>query len=203
MKKIFKILSIIALYCIALLLDGCMGNPCNCPEINFDFTDYKGFISAIPNPEINTTEDQFLEIVMSIDSFQFIVNAAKCQPSFGLMTPAYGCSCVTDGFRGDKFPIIAMDVFANRSFKNNLVAESNLNHIFEIEAFDIDRRRNYQIINDVHEFLRIRDPDENFRIRTSEIPDSIGLDTPYTFEFVATRSDGTTFSVTTEEVRWY
>lgn len=199
----FKIAIILIFYSLALVWDGCsITDPCECPQINFEFIDYKGFDIAVNNTEIDTIVSRSFEILLTADSVHFI---AQCNPNglgLGLLTPAYGCSCLPEGFRGDKFPILAIDIFANHPYKEELIAESNLNHIFEINAIDEFGNQTIQTINEVNRFPLINETGGQLFIRTEEAPDSTGMDIPYTFEVVITKSNGEILRMMTDEVRW-
>lgn len=204
MKMKFKIMTVLALYGMVLVWDGCSSlvTDCNCPEINLEFTDYKGFEVAINNPEIeiDSVNTPSFEILLTVDSVFLI--AQHVSSGFGLLSPAYGCSCLGEGFRGDKFPVVAIDVFSDHPFKSDYIPETNLNHIFEIDAFDNTGQPAFQIINEVNQFPRLANEGGRLHLRTNETPDSIGTDISYRFDVVITKSDGTILTVTTEEVRW-
>lgn len=200
--KSLKIFTILSLYGFALFLEACISTNCSCPEIEFEFIDYAGFEVSFLAPEIDTNTNRVLEIELLADSIHFVVQNCRPANTLGLITTAYGCSCLPEGFRGDKFPILAIDIFANRPFKTGYQTRTNLNHIFEIVAPDEFGNPVFQIINEVNQFPRVFNFAERLTFRTEEIPDSTGMDVPYTFEIVVTRSDGSVLTVTTGEVRW-
>lgn len=202
MKKFSRVFAILSLYGLILFLDACVTTNCNCPEIQFEFQDYAGFNVGFLTTEIDSLSSRTLEIELVADSVHLIAQNCKTNYSLGLISKAYGCSCLPDGFRGDKFPIVAIDVYANRPFKSDYQTRTNLNHIFEVMARNNFGDIDFQIINDVNEFPNVLDFSERLSLRTMAVPDSTGLDHPYTFEIVITRNDGSIKTVVTEEVRW-
>ena len=201
--KLQKILVLFMAYGLLLMWDGCsVDDPCNCPEITLEFSDYKDFEIATNNTQIDTNSSRLFEIMLTPDSVHLI--AQQCSTSTGLISKAYGCSCATAGFRGDKFPILAIDIFANHPFKDELIAESNVNHLFEMNALDEFGQEVFQIIDNINRFphvSRFGEPGQLI-LRTEESPDSTGMNTPYTFEVVVTKSNGAILTMTTGEITW-
>ncbi len=176
-----KISFLLALYVLLHIIEACnpWGNNCNCPNVEFPFIDYKKINVATNDPNAGTS----FQITIYPDS-TFLV--AQACPRFSLSTAAYGCDCIGEGDSGDKFPPMAMDVFADRDFNDTLPAGASLRSVFWGQTLgDLVAPLSYE----GYRPEPFRREGNAYSIRTDQRPNQLGEPYHFTIQWVKSNSD--------------
>jgi hypothetical protein len=182
-----KVSFLLAMYALLHLAEAC--NPyCDCPNVEFPYIDYKNINVATNDPNAGSP----FAITIYPDSIFLVAQAA---PQFSLFSSAYGCKCISEGGKGDKFPPMAMDVFADRDFNDTLPAGASLRAIFFGQTQgDIVTHLDKNGFRP--EPFRLEG--NAYVIRTDQRPNQLGE--PYHFTIQWVKSNGDTLVAETEEV---
>ena len=192
-KPTAKIAFLFGLYIVLHYVAACSCKDCNCPNV-LPFFDYGALKITTNNPAV----DQVLKIDIRLDSLFFLVETSRRRGS-GFITSATAgcdvCDCDFNGSGGDKFPIVSIDVFANRDFSDQLPQDSSLISLFEVNWVDIATDAPRTVYGPL--FGRF---DRPTRLTTASLPQN--LDQPFLFTIRIIKSDGTTITAQTGEVRF-
>ncbi len=110
-----KVGIILLSYFALMTLDSCIG--CNCgDEEVIEFAEFHKLNVFTNSQNIPVNADLPLFIAMQPDSIEFIADARWNLPSLGLVTPAYGCSCIESGYGGLKYPIESIELTADKNW---------------------------------------------------------------------------------------
>ncbi len=115
----------VLLFCIGLaFFEACIGTSCDCPNTLPFFNFEKLKVETIHQ----NTFGEPLRLALTADSVIFL---AKCQSKWPNFTPsAFGCSCLENGDRGPKIPILGFNIIADQDFNDSLPAGVSLNSLF-------------------------------------------------------------------------
>ncbi len=184
-----KIAFLFGLYIVLHFVAAC--DPiCSCPNVEFPFFDYRALKAKTNNP----ITDNALKIDISLDSVSFLVEAAM-QRGSGFITSASACDCDFNGNSGDKFPVVALDVFADRNFNSLLPQDSSLISLFEINGVNISTDAPTNISGPL--FGQFGRP---VRLSTSSQPEDPSQ--PYVFTVRVIKSNMDTVSIQTDTIRF-
>ena len=189
-KPATKITFLFGLYIMLHFVAASCDPDCNCANVEFPFFDYRALQVKTNNP----ATDKVLKIDISLDSIFFLAEASPRRGS-GFITSAAACDCLGNGDRGDKFPIVSIDVFANQDFSDQLPQDSSLISLFEVNWVDIATDAPRTVYGPL--FGRFDHPT---RLTTASLPQN--MEQPFLFTIRIIKSDGTTITAQTGEVRF-
>ncbi len=179
--------------CGATVVDSCGNN--GCPTVEFPFFDYED-VSLMENDlSLALTEALFLSI------YPNGIEYVACQlpkRRIGLLNAAYACSCLGDGFQGDKFPISSINIYADKPFQEGGQATDALNAFFSVVAEDENGTKTLPL-NEVNADNTIRMLN-HITIQSSTRPDDTSG--PYVLTIELLKSDGTLLKVNTQPITW-
>lgn len=187
-----KIASLFGLYIVLHFVAACMRNGnCDCPNPQFPFFDYQA-LTVEANDPISTG---YLILTVQPDSIDYVVEATQ-QPDFEWFPTAMACSCVDDGYEGDKYAIADFDVFADQDFNDTLRVGTPLNAIFFTANSDVVSSLDSPFVKPTL-FGRT---DRELRLFLHEKPEN--MDQPYRFTIRLIKANGDTLSVQTNTIRF-
>ena len=204
MHRSYKILLLLALYTGLAVWEGCyFEDTCNCPPLEKPFFDYSALNVQTSSDSIPIVQGAFLELLISPDSVAFVAQHRETRrPPLGLMGMAYACSCVPEGAQGEKFGIIAINVYADRSFRASIPIDENLNSLFKMETVDVMGNRVFKPIDEIAEISGFQWEDDSKSILTEAVPDVTGRETPYRFTIEIVKENGERVMAETGAVYW-
>ncbi len=189
-KPTAKLAFLFGLYTALHFASACFDTNCDCPTVEFPFFDYRGLKATTNNP----VTDKVLKIDIALDSVFFVAEASP-RRGVGFVTSAYACSCDYQGSSGDKFPVVSIDVFADRDFTSQLSQDSSLIKLFEVNRMDISTGGVRNIYGSL--FGQFDTPT---RLTLASLPDD--LSQPYVFTVRITKGNGVMMSIQTDTIRF-
>lgn len=193
-KPAAKVFFLFSLYVGLHFLAACLrdpGNDCVCPNPDFPFFDYRA-ISVQTNDPISIG---YLRLTVKPDSIDFVVEAVR-ETGLEWFPSAMACSCVDNGYQGDKYGIAALDVFADRDFNDTLRTAMPLNALFYTSRSDIMASMDNPAVRPV----LFQYVDEELFLFLQEKPENV--DQPYRFTIRLIKTNGDTLTAQTGEVRF-
>ena len=171
---------------------------CNCPPVDFPFFQPTSII-AYADENLIAQSDSSAFISIQMDEYTF--TAQKSCPNFvGVL---YACSCISDGYEGDKYPIVDYDIRCIEDFDTMHPAGSSVKDLSMLGSYSYD----YQ--NDTNTFqafsfagndglqLSYSEP----VISINEKPDS--LNTGISFMVYMINANNDTLTATTNPITWF
>lgn len=194
MRQVKRTIWLLAAYYALLLLQACY--PDDEPE--FPYFDYFSF--QVENDTF-IERDEFLYLTIKPDSSAFVVDAAP-SPSFN--SPAYA-DYNADGYKGQKYFVTSIHVYADSVFDADLPADSSLNHLFElrVSSYNTYRYVSLDTVNqNIHQYrwLGFSHAGAERYLRTRARPTP--FDRPYVFRVELRKEDGSVLEAFSEPVVW-
>lgn len=120
------------------------------------------------------------------------------QRRIGLLNTAYACSCLGNGFQGDKFPISSINIYADKAFQEGGQATDALNAFFSVVAEDENGTKTLPL-DEVNADNTIRMLNQ-ITIQSSTRPSDTS--SPYVLTVELLKSDGTLLKINTQPITW-
>lgn len=181
--------------CSATITDSCAGQ--GCPIVEFPYYDYEQV--SIEENQTSLAPGDPLFLTLFPRDLNYIACQRPLQPSYlGLLNRAYACSCVGNGFRGDKFPLEAITIYADKPFKEGRPKDAPLNEYFSV-VWQSDGGERVVPLNEVSSNSAVR-LNGNIRIQGTERPDQVEESYVLTVELL--KSNGEKVLVDTQPLRW-
>lgn len=200
MKKTTKILSVLSIYFLLLIIDGCTN--CNCPDNVLAFFDFKKMEQEVNGTSLSEIDQ--LEINLSFDSIAYLALFEKnpCW-NLGLINSATACSCIGPGENGLKFPLSQIKITSDQAINISLPAGASLDSIFYIIELDYENNeRSKTLLNDfvIANSTWLNWEGAKFQLKTVSRPEDLGV--PHIFKIDFIKSNGEIVSSETPPITW-
>ncbi|MCY7329826.1 MAG: hypothetical protein LH618_14835, partial [Saprospiraceae bacterium] len=178
-KPIHKIAFLFGLY-VALHFVAACDPGCNCSDVEFPFFDYQSLTITSNDPI------QESELHLDVVPAEISLLAAVGQPfnAFNLINAAWGCDCTGNGDDGPKFPIVALNIFADRIFDTLHPIDSSLTSLFTFSQYESRTNQEYALIKPA-----IDNINWSLRLTTSNQPQHPDLPIRFTLQFIKSNND--------------
>jgi hypothetical protein len=146
-----------------------------------------------------------LRLILLPDSIEYLAMGIPSVHWNGWLPAAYGCSPEDPGWSGLKFPLSQINITADQTFNDTLLAGASLNALFRMANNVTFSEKSAELkesdlasLQDLSSFPPFGNGPGVFLLVTDAVPTHSNL--PFKFTITLTKGDQTVVSATTEEI---